>query len=315
MKKKVYLDIETGDPDDLFMLALMATHPRVDLRGVTIFPGGRDQIGLAKKVLGLVGREDVLVGANVKDDGKERVGKYYTNWLGKIEPCDPDCNVFGVICGNWNGNDYKDVDKGYEIFNERMEDLKNCYLLTEAALTNITEMVDEWDNIKTWEHFKDPLFKEWVCQGGFVGSNILPLEKQLDKFIGKVTCPTYNLNGNHKASLKLLGSDSFGLIRMVGKNVCHGFMFNDSDANALIKGKHAGLDLMIDGLKVYCKKKPQGKAMHDILAALMLLNPEYGEWVDGEPFREKGCWGFRSGGSVRALVGVDKKAVIKSLEY
>jgi pyrimidine-specific ribonucleoside hydrolase len=102
---------------------------------------------------------------------------------------------------------------------------------------------------------------------------------------------------------------------MVGKNVCHGFVFDQSDASSLPNGKHAGLDLMINGLKVYCKKKPQGKAMHDILAALMLLNPEYGQWIDGEPFRENGSWGFRSGGSIKALVGVDKKAVINSLAY
>lgn len=296
------------------MLALMATHPRIDLRGVTVVPGGRDQIGLAKKVLSLVGRSDILVGADVKDDGKERVGKYYTDWLGKIEPCDPDCDVLGVICGNWNGNDYKDVDKGIEIFIERIEELKECYLLTGAALTNIAAMADEWETIKPWEHLKDPMFKEWVCQGGFVGSNIVPKEKQLDKFAGKITCPTYNLNGNPKAALSLLGSNSFGQIRMVGKNVCHGFVFDADDAKSITLGKHTGLDLMVDGLNVYCNKKPQGKAMHDILAALMLLDPEYGEWVDGEPFREKGLWGFRSGGSVKALIGVDKDAVMKSLE-
>jgi pyrimidine-specific ribonucleoside hydrolase len=156
----------------------------------------------------------------------------------------------------------------------------------------------------------DPLFKEWVCQGGFVGSNI-----QLNKFAVKITCPTFNLNGNPKGALSLLNSNSFGLIRMVGKNVCHGFVFDENDANALSKNKHAGLDLMIDGLKLYCRKKPQGKAMHDILAALMFLNPEYGEWVDGTPFREKGCWGFKKEGSVKALIWFDKEASLNSLSY
>ena len=47
---KLHLDIETGDPDDLWTLALMSTHPKADLQGVTVFPGGRDQIGLVKKI-------------------------------------------------------------------------------------------------------------------------------------------------------------------------------------------------------------------------------------------------------------------------
>lgn len=56
--KQLHLDIETGDPDDLWTLALMATHPETNLLGVSVFPGGRDQIGLVKKVLRLVGREE-----------------------------------------------------------------------------------------------------------------------------------------------------------------------------------------------------------------------------------------------------------------
>jgi len=33
----LHLDIETGDPDDLWTLALMATHPRVNLKTVSVF--------------------------------------------------------------------------------------------------------------------------------------------------------------------------------------------------------------------------------------------------------------------------------------
>jgi len=60
----LHLDIETGDPDDLWTLALMATHPRVNLKTVSVFPGRPDQIGLVRKVLKLVGRSDVLIGAD-----------------------------------------------------------------------------------------------------------------------------------------------------------------------------------------------------------------------------------------------------------
>lgn len=33
------LDMETGDPDDFFTLCFLLSHPRVQLRAVTLYPG------------------------------------------------------------------------------------------------------------------------------------------------------------------------------------------------------------------------------------------------------------------------------------
>ncbi len=321
--KNLFLDIETGDPDDLFTLALMATHPSVNLKGVTVVPGGLDQIGLVKKVLRLVGRSDVLVGANVKDDGKARVGDYYRKWLGDIEPCQPDTTVFGAFIENWYADNYGPSEDAYAELTKIIEGLKDCHLLTGGPLSNIGHLQDEWEITQAWEHYKNPMFASWTCQGGFVGANIVPKDKQLPKFAGQITVPTFNLNGNPKAALSLLGGEMFGRIRMVGKNVCHGFIFNENDVNSLPKGKRAGLDLLIEGVKTYCslqrkrggacKKKPEGKAMHDILAAIMCIDPSCGEWVTGTPYREKGKWGFSEEGSVEALIGVDKLRALEVL--
>lgn len=57
-----------------------------------------------------------------------------------------------------------------------------------------------------------------------------------------------------------------------------------------------------------------GKAMHDILAALLHINPDHGTWVTGHPVREQGNWGFEEGNSIiKALVSVDKEGVLNEL--
>lgn len=37
---RVHFDLETADPDDVMALCILATHPRCDLVGVSVFPGG-----------------------------------------------------------------------------------------------------------------------------------------------------------------------------------------------------------------------------------------------------------------------------------
>jgi pyrimidine-specific ribonucleoside hydrolase len=290
--RKLHIDIETGDPDDLWTLAFMSTHPKFDLQGVTVYPGGRDQIGLVKKVLQLCGRDDVPVGANVRDDGKARVGKYYFNWLGKIEPCDPDEDVVGVFAQTQGGD-----------------------LLTGGPLSNIKAMVGS-TNISDVK-----LFKRWTLQGGYVGCNIQLPEFTIPKFVGLDAVPTFNLNGDPKAAQYLLVShdNCAEEIQMVGKNVCHGFWISKDNSarhtlSQIPKGKHQGLDVMLSGMEKYCEKKPEGKAAHDILAALLHIAPLHGKWVNGSPFRRKGKWGFveaQEPTNINALVTVDGDAVMQ----
>ena len=280
--RKLHIDIETGDPDDLWTLALMSTHPKFDLQSVTVYPGGRDQVGLVKKVLKLAGRKDVPVGADVRDDGKSRVGKYYYNWLGQIDPMDPDEDLSTIFTKARGGD-----------------------LLTGGPLSNIKKMIGQSGSVKH--------FDRWTLQGGYVGSNIQPPEFTLPKFSGKETVPTFNLNGDPKAAQGLLAihNNPAKEIQMVGKNVCHGFWISKDESarftiSQIPKGKHPGLDLMLNGMEKYCEKYPGGKAMHDILAALLHVAPEHGSWVTGYPFRENGLWGFREGETnISALVNVN----------
>lgn len=273
----LHFDLETSDPDDLFALCIVATHPRVTLVGVTVYPGGRDQVGLVKTILRRLGLAEVPVGANVKLDGKQRVGPFYTSWLGRIEPMDPDGSATEVLQSSASL-----TTLGTPV-----------NLLTGAPLTNV------------WE--SGVRFPVWTCQGGFAGDDVVPPSLRLEKFEGKVTCPTFNLNGNPKAALGLLLGDRMGHIRMVSKNVCHGYWFGKTETDNLPRNGHAGLRLLCKGMYAYLEKHPDGKALHDVLAALLAIDPTPGTWITGRPYRERGEWGFRPepDSNTMILVGVD----------
>ena len=211
----LHLDIETGDPDDLWTLALVATHPRLNLKSVSVYPGRPDQIGLVRKVLKLVGRPNVPIAADVLKDNKKSVGQYYYNWLGQIPEEEPDHDI-----------------KYLSNYIKKNDTILACDLLTGGPLKNIQNLI---------HHGAE--FRNWTAQGGFVGSNIIPDTDALEKFRGKNTMATYNLGG-HKNSAQYLmseGAQNFDNIKMVGKNVCHGFIFNKEDVERLPKGKHDGL--------------------------------------------------------------------------
>lgn len=82
-----------------------------------------------------------------------------------------------------------------------------------------------------------------VMNGGFVGSNIVSITDQLDKFRGKETVRTFNFNCDVEAASAVLKSteQQIGKILLVGKNVCHSIIntelgiWNDAESKALFK--------------------------------------------------------------------------------
>jgi pyrimidine-specific ribonucleoside hydrolase len=46
---------------------------------------------------------------------------------------------------------------------------------------------------------KEDKLDRLVAQGGFAGDNIVPEEKRLSKFNGRLTCPIFNLGADIKA--------------------------------------------------------------------------------------------------------------------
>lgn len=263
---RLVFDMETSDPDDVLTLCVLATHPLVDLRAVTVCPGGKDQVGVVKHVLARLGRGAVPVGAgSPKKRDVSHVSEFHYRWLGKVEPAEPDGSSAEIMLAA--------IREGA------------TELVTGGPLTNVYEAL----------RASPPqlLFREWTCQGGFAGDNVVPPEDRLEKFAGRTTCPTFNLNGNVEASKALIATPYIGLKRFVTKNVCHGVFYDRAMHDRLPTGAHAGLDLLKEGMSVYFRRHAGGKALHDVIAAALAICPSAATWVSGKLYREKGEWGTR----------------------
>jgi len=266
-KINISWDMETADPDDVFTLCLLATHPKVNLLSVTVHPGSNHQIGIVRHILFRLNRTDIMIGSAKPSYHKNCVSDFHYKWLGEIGPSEADDAGDIVLGHSWESSNYK--------------------IVTGAALTNIANFIKN-NPVK-------PSIEEIVVQGGFAGDSVVPEEYRLDKFKGKETCPTFNLNGNVEAAKQVIASDSFKTKRFISKNVCHGIVYDYAMHERIKPHRHnnVGLDLMVEGMEVYLKNKPDGKAFHDPLAACTAINSNCCEFKEVEIYRERGEWGAK----------------------
>jgi len=319
----VVWDMETGDPDDFLTLLLLLGHPEVNLKAVTITPGTPDQVGVVRQALRWFGR-DIPVGAYNLDHQPKSVREGTGPGEGRHGPR-------GVCVSSWHYKAYgeipasRDAAPGPEVLRAVCD--ASTTLITGAPLKNLGGAM------------KLPGFQvgRLVVQGGFAGEGVVPPERQLPKFRGMVTCPTYNLNGDPKSALEALRYPGIGSRRFVSKNVCHGVIY-DHEMHARIEGlkdKSESLRLIWQGMDVYLEKKGQksptrpsppeveesapeamgGKAFHDPLAACCAIDPSIGEWAEVELYREKGAWGSRLApeSGVWIITGYDREKFLRTL--
>jgi inosine-uridine nucleoside N-ribohydrolase len=262
-KRSIHFDMETQDPDDVMTLAILATHPRVELASVTLMPGTQEQVGLVHHVLNLLGVTPgaVIVGGHlpVQDNEKRSVSGFHDKWLGKFESVRPTHRNSDVL---------------------QAATILGCTLLTGAPLKNLEGV---------------PHFPRWVAQGGFAGDSVVPPEYRLAKFAGKETCATFNFGGAPKVAEAMLACPNIGEKLLVSKNVCHGVSWDQKfheRVKALPK-RTAGMDLVFLGMDRYLKDHPNGKLLHDPLAMAVAVEPSICEFRRVEMYRHKGEWGSR----------------------
>ncbi|WP_343634151.1 nucleoside hydrolase [Fluviicola sp.] len=255
-KLPFHFDMETADPDDSMTLAILATHPKVHLASVSVHPGGTDQIGVVRHILRLLDREDVSIGAGTPKSLASRVSGFHQQWVGNFEHSEAD-------------------DTAAHIMAKTLHQFPDCTLLTGAALTNPHALFET-----------GVFFERWFCQGGFAGDNIIPKEYRLEKFDGKLTCPTFNLNGNPLAAEALIAIPMKER-RLISKNVCHGAIFTKADAELLVpfRNHNKGLDLFLKAVEL------KEKALHDTVAGLLAIDPSKALWAEVIPYRKSGGWG------------------------
>lgn len=274
-KMNVLLDMETGDPDDVMTLCFLLEHSRVNLRAVTVMPGTDEQIGLVKFILKEAGL-DIPVGSSNPGYDKKCVSPFYYKWFPKSKPMQPD-------------------DEGCQVIMNCLKDYPDLVLLTGAPLKNFRGV-----------EFEQPV-ERWVAQGGFAGDNVVPPHLRLEKFIGRITCPTYNFNGDPKTALKLLDAHQIKQRHLVSKNVCHGVIYNAEMHEQFLpfRDKTIGLNFMCKGMELYLRRHPGGKKFHDPLAAAVMIEPLTCEFMPVKLFRSKGEWGSNYVEDSNTLISVE----------
>lgn len=236
----VVWDMETGDPDDFITLLLLLGHPRVKLTGVTVTPGTPDQIGVVRAALSWFGRS-IPVGA-FDIDHQTRSGE---------PPGEGRHGRRGTCVSSWHYKAFGDMPASRDAVHgpELLRELcgPSTTLVTGGPLKNLGAAIAL------------PGFNlgRLVVQGGFAGEGVVPPERQLAKFRGLVTCPTYNLNGDPKSALAVLACSAIANKRFVSKNVCHGVIY-DAEMHARVaalRERSKSLDLIWRGMEVYLDTK------------------------------------------------------------
>ncbi len=268
----IILDMETQDPDDYLTLLLLLGHTQVRLKAVTITPGSPCQVGLVRRTLAMFGR-DIPVGAYNLQHPKTCVSPWHEKVYGTITPSEQ-------------------AREGSDVLLECCDE--DTILITGAPLKNVGKALDS------------PAFRLGclVAQGGFAGEGVVPTELQLEKFKGKLTCPTFNLNGDVPSAFKVLATDQIGTRYFVSKNVCHGVYYDLAMHTVVgkLREQSQSMRMIYKGMEAYLQNKAEGKKMHDPLAACCAIDRSIGEWAEVELFRQKGEWGSKLAENTRTWI-------------
>jgi pyrimidine-specific ribonucleoside hydrolase len=287
---RIVWDMETNDPDDFLTLLLLLGQPQVRLEAVTVTPGSAQQVGLVRRALAWFGR-DLPVGAGNLDHPKPCVSGWHEKAYGAVAPsrqAEPAAEVLLRCC-----------DEGVTLVTGGpLKNLGAALALGAARGTGFRA-------------------GRLVAQGGFAGVGVVPPERQLDKFRGLRTCPTFNLNGDPKSVFAALAHQGFGVRRFVSKNVCHGVVYDPAlhEVFAGLKDRSLAHELIWRGMEVYLRRDPAGKKLHDPLAACCAIDEEVGTWAEVELFRERGEWGARprAGSGTWIITGYDRERFLRVL--
>ena len=288
--RRIVFEMETSDPDDFMTLLWLADHPEVELAGVVVTPGSRDQCQLVRWGLDRCGRSDVPIGAlhgpgwwAGSDGQKPRVSGFH----------------YDVYGAGIREHAVGEVVEGPALLALLLAD-PNTTVVVGSAPKNLGKAFRDHPALH---------LGRWVQQGGFAGDNLVAAP--LEKFRGRLTCASFNPGGAPKDTLALLASPQIDRRLFVSKNVCHGVQWTGELQAALKRriadrgvGARVGLATMIHALDRYLEDRGVAKAMHDLVAAACALQPEVCEFVEVEVYRERGEWGARATEGTNTCISV-----------
>lgn len=255
------LIIETDlghDPDDLFAILYLLAN-EVNVRAITISPGDPDQIAVARLICEQLSLS-IPIGVSKLDRPNLSSGSIHHALLKKFSrPLYSKPDGYGPDIIKQAHREYPDS----ELFIIGPASSVGRYLLDNPAAK----------------------FPRATMQGGFLPHSIFFSANSLDKFAGKKSVGTFNLNGDRPGGHAFLSAD-IPERRMVGKNICHGIVFSSEYAPLLANGRNPAHSFYNDCLRMLKKEKK----FHDPTAAVLHLHPEIGTWIKGKPLQVGSEW-------------------------
>jgi len=231
----VWLDMETGDPDDCLTLLLLIQHSRVNLHGVSIYPGDRQQVGFVKGLISKYSSKKLPIGSYNYKDEKNHLGPNNIKLFGANltwGPSNPD-------------------DEAHILIAKYLAEYPNGTMVTGGPLGNLYVLLKEHPQIQMNQIF---------VQGGFAGAECVPLENQLLKFKGKTTCPTFNFSGHVNGANSLLSTPNILKKHLISKDVCHGVSWDYHFHKMVLhfrKNSSEIWNIMINAMESYMKKRKE----------------------------------------------------------
>jgi len=252
------------DPDDFFAVCYLAG-AGVNIRAITVVPGDRDQLAVARLLVNVLGL-DIPVGASKLDSCKFSSGGVHYHVL----------DHFGFP---------READHdgpGDEVIAATMARHPDAEFLVIGPCTSTARYLSR-------PGARVP--RRLTMQGGFLGYHLHAPRVRLPQFEGRTWMPTFNLNGDRKGAERLLAA-AIPERRFVGKNVCHTLLY-DRAVHATMPAADPARPatvLFMTAMEKYFAEHPE-KKWHDPTAAVCHLHPEVGTWVRGRVTKMEAGWG------------------------
>ena len=295
--EKIIIEIETGDIDDTIALIYALKNPHFDVKAILVTPGSKQQLGCIEQIFNYISypielRNKIQIGVE-KLDAHSNLSPIYERAYGKY-------NIY-------NGEYKLGSDIVIECCLKYPEEIIFVSLgppkiLAQALMKN--------EEIK---------IKNLTAQGGFAGVGVVPEEKILDKFKGKVECPTWNLGGSVQSAEYLLKCTRILNRNFISKNVCHNIIYNSvfhkklKAATEIYKNSfgYYFYDIMNKGYFIHKKerdsRKSINKKIHDILPLMTIINSDVCKFKEVDLYynRKNASWGSKLMSDTSTFISID----------
>ncbi len=256
------------DPDDFFAICYLIA-AGVNIKCVTITPGGPDQVAVASLIRKITGAKFSIGVAqpNRNETGVAGIHKELLKYY--------NCPRTELADGTGEGC------VRYAIFDG------NGVNHVEALVIGPPKSIGQYLLSPRPKHFIDRI----TVQGGFLAyhHHNFPCLR-LPKFEGASWCPTFNLNGDRKGAVAIAES-KVPHIQYVCKNVCHTVEFNMDRFLATVRKPESSAEELFQKAAEFYFDKHDSKKFHDPTAAVCHLHPEIASWVKGRMVKIEGGWG------------------------